>query len=234
MEVTQSIFASMAGVNRASICVGIKKKSLVMNSAGKLDTDNPVNRRYLDKHQAKLRDAHSFETFGEQVPAAVVRQAVSVTPKNLESDKNGVAGEMLNLTLRELIQQHGNMANVERYAKLVKDLTVADEKEQRIQERRLEQIPKDFVQASVFGFLESLMNKLLDMPERFADQAVAFVQSDVDSARGKIKNLLSDDITAAITDSKNQIINGIENMKGRYSQEDNLRDIVSEAMEKAE
>ena len=231
MEVTQSVFATMAGVNRASICVGIKKKSLVMNSAGKLDTDNPVNRRYLDKHQAKLRDAHSFETFGEQVPAAAVR---SVTPKNLESDKNGVAGEMLNLTLRELIQQHGNMANVERYAKLVKDLTVADEKEQRIQERRLEQIPKDFVQASVFGFLESLMNKLLDMPERFAEQAVAFVQSDVDSARGKIKNLLSDDITAAITDSKNQIINGIENMKGRYSQEDNLRDIVSEAMEKAE
>ena len=57
MEVTQSVFASMAGVNRASICVGIKKKSLVMNSAGKLDTDNPVNRRYLDKHQKKLQES---------------------------------------------------------------------------------------------------------------------------------------------------------------------------------
>ena len=31
-----------------------------------------------------------------------------------------------------------------------------------------------------------------------------------------------------------KIIAGIENMKGRYSQEDNLRDIVSDAMEKAE
>lgn len=233
MEVTQSVFASMAGVNRASICVGIKKKSLVMNSAGKLDTDNPVNRRYLDKHQKKLQEAHSFETFGEQVELGAVQKA-AVAPKNLEADRNGVAGNLLNLTMRELIQQHGNMANVERYAKLVKDLTVADEKEQRIQERRLEQIPKDFVQASVFGFLEALMNKLLDLPERIADQAVAYVQADADTARSKIKNLLSDDITAAITDSKNQIIGGIENMKGRYSQEDSLRDIVSDVMEKAE
>ena len=78
------------------------------------------------------------------------------------------------------------------------------------------------------------MNKLLDLPERIADQAVAYVQADAETARNKIKNLLSDDITAAIMDSKNQIINGIENMKGRYSQEDNLRDIVSDAMEKAE
>ena len=61
MEVTQSAFANMAGVNRASICIGIKKKSLVMNSAGKLDTDNPVNRAYLDKHQnAQSPDLPSF------------------------------------------------------------------------------------------------------------------------------------------------------------------------------
>lgn len=232
-EVTQTVFASMAGVNRSAICIGIKNKSLVQNSAGKLDTDNPVNRRYLDKHQAKLRSQNEFETFGNQIEVGVVEKAAA-GPKNLDTDRNGVAGEILNLTMRELIQQHGSMANVERYTKIVKDLTIADEKEQRIQERRLEQIPKDFVQASVFGFLEALMNKLLDLPERIADQAVAYVQADAETARNKIKNLLSDDITAAIMDSKNQIINGIENMKGRYSQEEKLHDIVSDVMEKAE
>ena len=96
------------------------------------------------------------------------------------------------------------------------------------------QIPKDFVQSSVTSLLETLMNKLLDLPERIADQAIAFVQADVDTARQKIILLLNDDISAAIADSKNQINNKIQNMKGKYSQEDSLRDIISESMEKAE
>ena len=89
-EVTQTVFASMAGVNRSAICIGIKNKSLVQNSAGKLDTDNPVNRRYLDKHQAKLRSQNEFETFGNQIEVGAVKKAAA-GPKNLETDRNGVA-----------------------------------------------------------------------------------------------------------------------------------------------
>ena len=141
---------------------------------------------------------------------------------------------MLNMTIRELVRQYGSMQNVEKYVKILRDLVSADEKDQRIQERRQVQIPKDFVTASVMSYLETLMNKLLDLPERIADQAVAFVQADVNSARMNIVNLMSDDISAAIGDSKAQILQKIQNLQGKYSQEDNLRDIVSEAMEKSE
>ena len=217
----------MCGVSRAAVCTKIKNKTLIVNSAGMLDTDNPVNRAYLDKKQGQRRSAD----FG----LGIEHTGATAKPVDYsEMSQTGTAGEMLNMNIRELVSKYGSMANVEKYVKILRDLTAADEKDQRIQERRLIQIPKDFVQSSVTSLLETLMNKLLDLPERIADQAIAFVQADVDTARQKIILLLNDDISAAIADSKNQINNKIQNMKGKYSQEDSLRDIISESMEKAE
>lgn len=227
MEVKQGTFATMCGVSRAAVCTKIKNKTLIVNSAGMLDTDNPVNRAYLDKKQGQRRSAD----FG----LGIEHTGATAKPVDYsEMSQTGTAGEMLNMNIRELVSKYGSMANVEKYVKILRDLTAADEKDQRIQERRLIQIPKDFVQSSVTSLLETLMNKLLDLPERIADQAIAFVQADVDTARQKIILLLNDDISAAIADSKNQINNKIQNMKGKYSQEDSLRDIISESMEKAE
>ena len=227
MEVKQGTFATMCGVSRAAVCTKIKNKTLIVNSAGMLDTDNPVNRAYLDKKQDQRRSADSG--------LGIEHTGAATKPVDYsEMSQTGTAGEMLNMTIRELVSKYGSMANVEKYVKILRDLTAADEKDQRIQERRLIQIPKDFVQSSVTSLLETLMNKLLDLPERIADQAIAFVQADVDTARQKIILLLNDDISAAIADSKNQINNKIQNMKGKYSQEDSLRDIISESMEKAE
>lgn len=231
MEVTQSTFAHMAGVSRAAVCTKIKNKTLILNSGGMLDTDNPVNRAYLDKWKGKQQNNAGFGNFEADVSSA---GATAVTPDFSDIQSTGQAGKMLNMTIRELVRQYGSMQNVEKYVKILRDLVSADEKDQRIQERRQVQIPKDFVTASVMSYLETLMNKLLDLPERIANQAVAFVQADVNSARMNIVNLMSDDISAAIGDSKAQILQKIQNLQGKYSQEDNLRDIVSEAMEKSE
>ena len=229
MEVKQGTFAHMCGVSRAAVCTKIKNRTLIVNSAGMIDTDNPVNRAYLDKKQERQRNEASFGNFAAEVPGA---SAKVIDYSNMS--QIGAAGEMLNMTIRELVSKYGSMQNVEKYVKILRDLVTADEKDQRIQERRMVQISKDFVQSSVIGFLEMLMNKLLDLPERVADQAIAFVQADAEGARQKIILLLNDDISAAIADSKAQINQQIQNMKGKYSQEDNLRDIVSEAMEKTE
>lgn len=229
MEVKQGTFAHMCGVSRAAICTKIKNRTLIVNSAGMLDTDNPVNRAYLDKKQERQRSEASFGNFIAEAPGAAAK------PVDYSSlSQSGAAGEMLNMTIRELVSKYGSMQNVEKYVKILRDLVTADEKDQRIQERRMIQIPKDFVQSSVIGYLETLMNKLLDLPERVADQAIAFVQADLTSARQKIILLLNDDISAAIADSKAQINQQIQNMRGKYSQKDSLRDIMAEAMEKLE
>ena len=225
MEVKQSQFATFCGVSRAAISKKVKNNTLIVNSAGMLDTDNPVNRAYLDKQKARKE----------------LRSVVTPTKTFTGSIKNSDAGdkqltpiELLNMPLREIVQTYGSVTNVERYAKLLKDLTTADEKDQRIQERRLVQIPKDFVTNTVFGLLETLMQKLLDIPDRLADQVIAYVQADVTSARQRIINTLSDNISVSIADAKQQIINKIENMKSKYDQEDIIQDAVNTALENKE
>lgn len=224
MEIKQSQFATFCGVSRAAISKKAKNKTLIVNSAGMLDTDNPVNRAYYEKQKAK-QELRSVEN---EVPV----NATPGTIKNVDMEtKQNTPEQLLNMTLRELVSTYGSVVNVEKYARLLKDLTTADEKDQRTQERRLLQIPKDFVTNVIFGLLETLMQKLLDIPDRLADQVIAFVQADINTARQKIINTLSDDISVSISDTKQQIINKIENMKSKYDQEDIIQDAVNIAFE---
>lgn len=227
MEVKQSQFATFCGVSRAAISKKVKNKTLIVNSAGMLDTDNPVNRAYYEKQKAR-QELKSVE-------AGAPAKTVSGSIINIDAEtKQNTPEQLLDMTLRELVSTYGSVVNVEKYVRLLKDLTTADEKDQRTQERRLLQIPKDFVTSTVFGLLETLMQKLLDIPDRLADQVIAFVQADVSTARQKIINTLSDNISVSISDTKQQIINKIENMKSKYDQEDLIQDAVNTAFENKE
>ena len=177
MEVNQAEFGRMAGVTRAAIGSKIKNKTLISNSAGFLDTDNPLNRAYLDKKRAERRGIGSLT-------AASVSSNQNQTQKNSYqptvpafTNSNIPPSELLSLTVREIVQKFGSIDGVEKYAKILRDLTTADERTQRLQERRQEQIPKDFVVSRLFSFTNQMANKVLDAPESFADQVIALAQS---------------------------------------------------------
>ena len=59
MEVLPAEFARQAGVTRQSICAKIKKGTLIQNSAGKLDTENPVNAGYLAMKRRQLEETQA-------------------------------------------------------------------------------------------------------------------------------------------------------------------------------
>ena len=223
MEVTKAYFATMCGVSRAAIG---KNKNLIVNSAGYLDTDNPVNKAYYEKHHKK---SNLFTAPEESSARKTETKTGGIV---LSSNETTPASTMLNMTIGELVEKFGNLPSVERYIKMQKDLVVTAEKEQRLEERRLIQIPKDFVTTVVFGLLETLMQRLLDIPDRISDQFIAYVQSDATAARQQIINDLSENITMSINDTKHQITNKIESMKNKYNKEDLIQDAVAEALEK--
>lgn len=211
MEVSKADFARMAGVSKAAISKKSKNKRLIVNSAGFIDTDNPINRMYLEKHQrakqnkiinsfpeqtatidtmpGALLNAHA--TTGAAFPEKSTNSAAPVAPaRNTSTEKitESVskyatdANRMLNMTLRELLQNYNGLDGVEKYAKILKDLMAADERAQRIQERRQLQIPKDFVISRLFGYLNQQNNRLLDLPESMVDQVIALAQTGAISA----------------------------------------------------
>lgn len=220
MEVNQATFARMAGVSRAAINSKIVKGTLVLNSAGKLDTDNPLNRAYLDSKKDVLRQPIT--------PAISLAKNVSV-----EKNINDTPKEMMEMTLRELVQKHGSLAGVDRYVKILRDLSTADEKIQRMQERRQEQIPKDFVITRLFSYLNQLSNNILDVPESITDQIIALVQSNPDNCRNKVITTIRDYLSRCIGGSKEAVIKELNGLREKYDDTAELLvDKIDEMMER--
>jgi len=236
MEVKPAEFARMAGVTRSSISEKIKNKTLIINAASMLDTENPVNAAYLSAHRqkreneaaaalVKTNDSKSFtgETFkpsGAAPDDFTLTQAAGLP-----------AREMLNLTLREIVLKYPGLDKIERYSKILKDITMSAEREQRIQERGLILIPKDFVISSVFGFIDGLINRIIEYPETVADRIIALANTEKESTRIDVISTMTSGINQIIADSKNSIIAELNSLKNKYQKDIQDRDQIEELKE---
>lgn len=250
MEVSASEFARMCGVSAMAVSKKIKAGTLVRNSAKKLDTDNAINRAYLENKQSALRNKLKTRELEESVKNERDSESVAAQPgvnmqKNLASaggaasypgknifESENKAKLMQDMTLKQLLRTFGTVDNVERYSKILRDLSTADEREQKTQERRLEQIPRDFVVQNLFGYVDQLMNQLLDVPESVCDQIVAVLTAGGDDMRVNVIHILSDNLTRCISGAKEHITNEINGLRGKYEKQDAAVDqLVSEKLE---
>lgn len=214
MEVIASEFARMAGVSAMAVSKKIQNGTLIRNSGKKLDTDNPVNRAYLERKQAKLKERIQQR--------AIEAEAAGTAPAEglRGSGASGIsAGDMLRLPLGQLVRQFTTVDNIEKYSKILRDLSAADEREQKTQERRLAQIPKDFVVQRLFGYIDNLMNRLLDVPEAVCDQVIAVTMAGGDGVRMSVQHIISDNLTKCIAGAKERVIGELDALKGKYDSE---------------
>lgn len=245
MEVKAAEFARMAGVSRMAISGKIKNGTLILNSGGKLDTDNPLNRAYLEKHREKQKaalQAKELERTLNQATEEIQNSPTTALPlpkRNTKEDLKQMpaqnkAASMLNMTIGDLIKHYGDVKGIGDYAKILRDLTAADEREQKTQERRMLQIPKDFVVARLFSFIDQLMNKLLDVPEAVSDQIIALaLSSDEGTRRQEVINVLSDNLTRCIAGCKEHIISELNALKGKYDKtEDDSATVIADLNDK--
>lgn len=248
MEITASEFAHMCGVSKAAICMKIKNGTLIKNSGKKLDTDNPVNRAYIDKHRQKMKRQSEMDSLSRKIAgngknsdhgkadgAGTDAEKTEVTFAEVaglnDNSNRNPAGKMLDMTIRQLIIRHGSMDSVGAYAKILRDLTAANEKEQKIQERRLAQIPKDFVTQRLFGYVDQLMGQLLDVPESVCDSIIALVTADGENCRQQLIHLLCDNLTKCIAGTKEHLTSELNSLRGKYEQQESQEDLVREVVE---
>ena len=199
-----------------------------------MDTDNPVNRAYLSKHQTKMQlDAQSAPVANPASPEPAAKAPKAAAPLPINDDfgtTEGLSEIMQTMTLKQLTTRYGGIPGVERFAKILQTLAVTSEKEQRIQERRQELIPKDFVTARLFGYVDQLMNKLLDWPEGAVDTIIAKVLSNQQECRGELVNYMKDNLSRCICDAKSHITSELTSLRGKYdtksSELEELKDVV--------
>jgi hypothetical protein len=236
MEVKPAEFARMAGVSRASISEKIKNKTLIVNAAAMLDTDNPVNAAYLSKHrqkqaeqamaaEIKAGDQKSFtgKTFSGSGPP--LDDAALILATGLP------ARELLNMTMREIVTKYPGIDKIERYSKILKETTMTAEKEQRIQERGLTLISKDFTISRLFAFIDDLINRLIEYPESAVDKIIALAISESETTRIDIVETMADGISRIIAGSKKTILSELNSLKNKYQKEIQNHDRIEEIKE---
>jgi len=236
MEVTPAEFARMAGVSGVAVFKKTKNKTLIVNTAGKLDTENPVNAAYISKHrqkqsQAELAAALPPESGNEIVSSRKLSKApgAGAAMDDLRiSELSGVPIDLLNMTIRELIRNYPGLEKIERYVKIYKEWTAASEKEQRIQERKLTLISKDFVISRLFTFVDTLTKECLDYPENETEKIIATVRAKGEGARNEIIKIMKDGLGRIVAGAKEQIITELSNLKGKYQNENSKADRLEE------
>ena len=227
MEVTPAEFARTAGVTRQSIYSKIKNRTLIVNTAGLLDTDNALNSRYIADQRRKasrLAPAQPPPGIGEApaINTASPPQILPEPPPLLKTDADiaaeaGVPQKLLDLPLRDLIIGYGGLYGLERQAKILQQITSANDRYQRTQERGLKLIPKDFVQGTTIQFLKNLARQILEYPEGAVDELIAKVQAHGADAKPEIIQVLRNGLGRIIAGAKEEIIRDLENQKGKYS-----------------
>lgn len=219
MEVTPAEFARQAFVSRQSINGKIKNGTLIVNSAGKMDTDNPINRAYLEKHRNQLQQDAATEAFLQkqkmEIQAAAEKSANELL-ENIQNNNQISAAELQGMTLGEIVRKFGNLEGIDRFVKLQKDLVTIEEKNQRLQEKRLQLLPRDFVIARLFGFQQQQASRVLDVPEAGADQIVAMVMANPDGCRQKIIEYMRDLLSRAIGGAKDHVVNELSSLRAKY------------------
>jgi hypothetical protein len=236
MEVRPAEFARLSGVSRPSISGKIKNKTLIVNAAGMLDTDNPVNARYISNHNQKAAQAAAAEIVSPVKPTA----PGAASPAAPLLDDYAIAQlaltprEVLGLTIRELVLKFPGLDKIERYAKILKDVTMSAEKEQRIKERGLTLIEKDFVVSRLFGFIDTLTKQSLDFPEAVADRIIALSKAQGEAARNDVILIMREGIGRVIAGAKDQVITELNVLKSKYqndSRNDDKFDELKQAIE---
>jgi len=249
MEVRKAEFARQAGVTRSAITQNINNKSLIANAAGFLDTENPVNAAFLTRQRQKVAEAAAAEHIKNGGAKSFTGETFFVNSPPNETIKSAndlalmaasglSAREFLNMTLREIVTKFPGIDKIERYAKILKDVTMAAEKEQRIQERALTTIPKDFVISRLFTFIEGVIKQIIvDHPEAVVDRVIALAISESKTSRIEIIDTIRNSASQIVSRSKENVITELNNLKSKYqkdiqandSQLDSLKQVLEEA-----
>jgi hypothetical protein len=230
MKLKPADFAREAGVSRQAISTKIKNNTLIVDAAGFLDTDNPVNSAYIsDPERSRRKAAVSFPApaGGNAPPAASIPAGPGppVIPAGPRSDTDiataaGTAVEMLSLTIRELVIAHAGIQGIERYARTLRDLTATAEKEQRTKERGLKLVDKDFVTSRLFAFINAICKQIIEYPDSAADAIIAKIMSEGSEARPSVVDMMQEGLGRIIGETKNQIVKELTSLKGKYQKEE--------------
>lgn len=198
----------------------IRKKSEKQKKIKSISNPLPKIRKKKAKKQIKIESQkiETIQSYIEEKPEII--QEIKEEKKDIDEIEfeniTGLPAKMMKLNLKQLVIRYGGPLMLDSWSKILQRIMSANEKDQKIQERRLELIEKDFVISRVFSFLETLSSRLFDYTENIPISIIALVKSGVENMDFKIKEKMRKDFSILIRDAKENINRELENLKKKY------------------
>jgi hypothetical protein len=190
----------------------------------------------IQKKQVKQKKVKSMSGNNPKIKPEIKQKAVEIGLKTINDFENikenednkkdideldfedisGLPSRMMNLKLFQLVKRYGGPLNLTNWALILQRVMSAQEKEQKIKERRLELIEKDFVISRLMVYLEILSNQLFDYTESAPIKIISLVKSEVDNIELDIKKEMRKDFSILIKDTKERINTELEDLKRKY------------------
>ena len=181
-----------------------------------------IKKKQIEVEPEKIKTIQSYiETNPENVPEK--KDLDEIDFENV----TGLPARMMGLNLKQLVIRYGGPMMLESWSKILQRIMSANERDQKIQERRLELIEKDFVISRVFSFLETLSSRLFDYTENIPVSIIALVKSGAENIEFEIKKKMRKDFSTLIRDTKENINRELENLKKKYEKGKNGTDSES-------
>jgi len=246
----QSIYRSISrgkiDANSAGLIDTQNKKNQLWISSHGLSENNIIS--CLAEIQKKEQSKKKNKTISNPLPKIrekVIRKQAEVKPEKIETtqeymdrirgiipDKTGMdevefenitglPARMMKLNLKNLVVRYGGPMMLKSWADILVKIMSANEKDQKIQERRLELIQKDFVISRLFMFLETLSSRIFDYTESIPMEIIALVKSGIDDIEIEIKKKMRKDFSILLRDTKENITRELENLKTKYEKSKN-------------
>jgi hypothetical protein len=228
MEYKQAELSRVYVIPESTISRALKRGDLVKNSGGRIDDENPRNSAYLSPRRLKA-NREAIEK--NEITVQPIARDIEVKSMDLES-RLAIYHQMQRMTIREAIIAYGSAESMRDFVGLLRDMSVADEKDQKVRERRLQLVEKDFIVARVFQYLDGLMRQLLEYPESSVDDIIALIMSKGMDARLDVSRKMETGISKIIKDAKEQVVKELSGLRAKYQDDDKIEEI-REAIEEA-
>ena len=139
---------------------------------------------------------------------------------NMTSDDfvnvTGLPEKMMGLTIFELVKNYGGPMQLEKWAKVLNQLSSTTERQDKMKERRNITIEKDFVISNVFKYLDIFMDAVFDSAEAQNEIIISHVKSDPEEAKKAIPEMRKKAYTKIAKEAKKGIKDALKRLRNKY------------------
>ena len=211
--VTQKDFADMAGVSPSNIN-RIKKRLGAAVVGRKINANHALAQTYIaERPLREERDRRSLDRLNKTKsnPAVNTRNYVYPdAPKELP--KIVVPEKLANMTLKEITETYGSLAEFSIYVSTQDKLTTYLTKHYKFKDSRDKVVDKAFLAKIIFEMLELLFERLVnDVPGTLAQRVIAIVKRKTDDVQHKVQKEYEDANSRALRICKDNLIQQLQN-----------------------